>query len=73
MPDVMDSVQERELEVLSQQIAASRINSGVSAFFCEDCDAPISEARRTALAGVVRCVTCQEITEQHQKHFRKSK
>lgn len=72
MPDLMDLVQERELEVLSHRIAASRIASGVSAFVCEDCDMPISEARRTAFAGVVRCVPCQEITEQHQKHFRKS-
>ena len=71
MPDLMDSVQERALEVLSYQIAASRITNGVCAFVCEDCDMLISEARRTALASVMRCVLCQETTEQHQKHFRK--
>lgn len=71
MPDLMDSVQERALEVLSHQITASRLNCGVSAFVCEDCNMPISEARRTALAGVMRCVPCQEITEKQQKHFRK--
>jgi len=72
MPDLMDLVQERELEVLRHQIAASRITGGVSASICEDCDMPIPAARRAAFPGVMRCVPCQELTEQQQKHFRKS-
>lgn len=72
MPDLMDLVQERELEVLRHQIAASRITGGVSASICEDCDMPIPAARRAAFPGVMRCVPCQELIEQQQKHFRKS-
>lgn len=36
-----------------------RITSGESLSFCEDCDEPIPEARRKALPGVRRCITCQ--------------
>ncbi len=32
---------------------------------CEDCDAPIPEARR-ALGGVTRCVECAEIEERRR-------
>ncbi|CAH0210175.1 RNA polymerase-binding transcription factor DksA [Rahnella aquatilis] len=71
MPDLMDSVQERNLEILTHQVAAHRIHSnGVSASVCEDCDQPIPAARRTAFPCVVRCVSCQEIIEQKQKHYR---
>lgn len=71
MPDFMDLIQERNLKILANQVAANRINnSGVSAFVCEDCDQPIPAARRAAFPGVVRCVSCQEITEHQQKHFR---
>jgi phage/conjugal plasmid C-4 type zinc finger TraR family protein len=71
MPDLMDSVQERNLEILTHQVAAHCIHSnGVSASVCEDCDQPIPLARRAAFPGVVRCVPCQEITEQQKKHFR---
>lgn len=30
---------------------------------CEECDAPIPEARRKAVAGVRLCVTCQEASD----------
>lgn len=73
MPDLMDSIQQRNLDVLAGQIEARRINnSGVSASVCEDCAQPIPAARRAAFPGVVRCVSCQEITEMKQKHYRGS-
>ena len=71
MPDLIDSVQERNLEILTHQVAAHRIHSnGVSASVCEDCDQPIPLARRAAFPGVVRGVPCQEIPEQLKIHFR---
>lgn len=39
--------------------ARSRISTGESAEFCEECDNPIPEARRKAIPGVRLCVNCQ--------------
>jgi len=39
--------------------ARSRLTLGASLTACEDCDAPIPEARRRAVPGVRRCVPCQ--------------
>lgn len=42
------------------QRARSRLPSGDSLTHCEECDAPIPEARRKALPGVRLCVSCQQ-------------
>lgn len=42
------------------QRARSRLPSGESLTHCEECDAPIPEARRKALPGVRLCVSCQQ-------------
>ncbi|MDN6318148.1 MAG: DksA/TraR family C4-type zinc finger protein [Marinobacter sp.] len=39
--------------------ARSRLSTGESAEFCEECDNPIPEARRKAIPGVRLCVNCQ--------------
>ena len=39
--------------------ARSRLPRGESRETCEDCDEAIPEARRRAIPGVRRCVTCQ--------------
>ncbi len=44
--------------------ARSQLPQGAGALRCEDCDEPIPEARRKALPGVRRCVSCQEIADQ---------
>ncbi|MGC1100261.1 TraR/DksA family transcriptional regulator [Pantoea agglomerans pv. betae] len=64
MADSMDMAQARADELLARNIA-SVVNRPVSvaASFCEDCDAPIPEARRRAIHGVTRCVECQELKE----------
>ncbi|MEB6222851.1 TraR/DksA family transcriptional regulator [Pantoea agglomerans] len=64
MADSMDMAQARADELLARNIA-SVVNRPVSvaASFCEDCDAPIPEARRRAINGVTRCVECQELKE----------
>lgn len=70
--DLMDMAQEREELIRENQIQKARQPLGrlVSAFFCEECDAPIPEARRIAIPGVAVCVNCQEVTELKNKHYR---
>ncbi len=40
--------------------ARDRIARGPGRSHCEECEAPIPEARRAAVPGVRLCVTCQE-------------
>ena len=40
--------------------ARSQLPSGPGLMHCEECDAPIPEARRKAMPGVRSCVRCQE-------------
>ena len=40
--------------------ARSKLPQGESLHRCEECDTKIPEARRQAVAGVRRCVGCQE-------------
>ena len=71
MADAMDFAQQREQEDRERHInnARSRI-AAPSRFLCEECDAPIPEARRIAIQGVAFCVTCQEVIELKSKHYR---
>lgn len=48
------------------QRAKSRLPQGDSLSHCEECDAEIPAARRTAIAGVRLCVACQEAAEKTQ-------
>lgn len=71
MADAMDGVQECEQAERERHIQNARSRNAVaSRFTCEECEAPIPEARRAALPGVAFCVTCQEITELKSKHYR---
>jgi phage/conjugal plasmid C-4 type zinc finger TraR family protein len=49
------------------QRARAQLPKGPSLSQCEDCDAPIPEARRKALPGVRLCVSCQETIDREQK------
>ena len=40
--------------------ARSRMRRGPGLLHCEECDAPIPEARRKAVPGVRLCVQCQQ-------------
>jgi phage/conjugal plasmid C-4 type zinc finger TraR family protein len=40
--------------------ARSRLPSGPGLEHCEECDAPIPEARRKAVPGVRLCINCQQ-------------
>jgi len=46
--------------------ARSRLPVGLSLLFCEECDSPIPEARRKAVAGVRLCVECQSESDKRQ-------
>lgn len=49
--------------------ARSRLPRGESLTHCEDCGEEIPEARRRAVPGVRRCVTCQaEADAEQQAH-----
>ena len=71
MADFIDLAQAREQEDRERHINhARRRPASPSRFLCEDCEAPIPEARRMAVPGVALCVTCQEIAVMKSKHVR---
>ena len=71
MADAMDLAQQREQEDRERHISNARSrNAAPSRLLCEECDAPIPEARRVAISEVIFCVTCQQITELKLKHYR---
>lgn len=71
MADAIDLAQQHEREDCERHIrnARSRIVTP-SRILCEDCDAPIPEARRLAIPGVAYCATCQQLEELKAKHYR---
>ncbi len=48
------------------QRARSQLPKGESLAHCEECDAPIPEARRQAVPGVRLCVNCQAQADREQ-------
>lgn len=46
--------------------ARSRLRGGPALSRCEECDAPIPEARRRAVPGVRLCVACQEAADREE-------
>ncbi|AEY01298.1 hypothetical protein GU3_07710 [Oceanimonas sp. GK1] len=48
------------------QTARRRLGAGDSLSHCEECEAPIPEARRRAVPGVRLCIACQ--AEQEKQH-----
>ena len=49
--------------------ARSQLPRGESLQHCEECDAPIPEARRSAVPGVRLCVACQSEHDKQQSAF----
>lgn len=47
--------------------ARSQLPRGESLTHCEECDAPIPEARRQAVPGVRLCVACQSAHDKEQQ------
>jgi phage/conjugal plasmid C-4 type zinc finger TraR family protein len=72
MGDAMDRIQQHELEERERQISDARQSvPAPSNFICEECDTPISPARRMAIQGVTHCVFCQQKREMQRKHYRR--
>lgn len=71
MADAIDLAQQREQEDRERHIknACHRVVAP-SRFTCEECGAQIPEARRIAVQGVAFCVTCQEVNELKNKHYK---
>lgn len=46
--------------------ARSRLPTGPGLSRCEECDAPIPEARRRAVPGVRLCVACQSVRDREE-------
>jgi phage/conjugal plasmid C-4 type zinc finger TraR family protein len=46
--------------------ARAQLGKGKSLSHCEECEAPIPEARRTAIPGVRYCVDCQTALEKEE-------
>ena len=46
--------------------ARSQLRDGPGLTHCEECESPIPEARRKAVAGVRLCVACQEAEDRDQ-------
>lgn len=71
MADSMDLVQQRVEEELARNLANAKQHPiGASEFFCLSCDAEIPEAPRSALPGVSVCVTCKEVSELKNAHYK---
>ncbi|GAB2613140.1 DksA/TraR family C4-type zinc finger protein [Novilysobacter erysipheiresistens] len=47
--------------------ARGQLRQGPGLTHCEECDTPIPEARRKAVAGVRLCISCQE-AEDRERH-----
>jgi phage/conjugal plasmid C-4 type zinc finger TraR family protein len=47
--------------------ARSQLPQGPGLEHCEECDAPIPEARRKAVPGVRLCVACQEARDEEKR------
>jgi len=64
--DAADIASEREAIHREESLARARKAqaSGPSLDTCENCGAPIPEARQRAVPGCDRCVTCQKEREE---------
>lgn len=70
MSDDIDRASEREQELRADALRDQARRAGLlnktvadSATECEDCDDAIPMARRIAIPGCTRCVSCQQMAE----------
>lgn len=65
-----DGAEQEQIDAtVKDAIARARLNlrSGPSLKNCEECDAPIPEARRNAVPGVRLCLPCQDAADREQR------
>lgn len=71
MADSMDQVQARVQQELDRNLAnATSRPIMISEFFCQECGEDIPEARRRAVQCVTRCVSCQQLSELKNLHYK---
>jgi phage/conjugal plasmid C-4 type zinc finger TraR family protein len=65
------AVQDQIDSTLEDAVARVRneLPKGESLEFCEECEAPIPQARRKAIPGVRLCVNCQQEKDLHKSTF----
>ncbi|WP_163647643.1 DksA/TraR family C4-type zinc finger protein [Modicisalibacter sp. 'Wilcox'] len=65
------AVQEQIDSTIEDAVERSRsqLPRGESLTHCEECDAPIPQARREAIPGVRLCITCQSEADRRQSTF----
>lgn len=68
--DIADKAAQTEELFFNLALKKQQITPQFSEIFCIDCDEEIPEARRTAIQGVKRCITCQEIHEKRRKGYK---
>lgn len=66
MADAADITDERISAELEERLARRVRYEGISAEECGECGDEIPPARRLALPGVTRCVTCADIAERRR-------
>jgi phage/conjugal plasmid C-4 type zinc finger TraR family protein len=66
-----DAVQDQIDATVADAVARARSKrpKGLGLKHCEECDAPIPEARRKAVPGVRLCVTCQAERDREEGVF----
>jgi len=62
LQEQIDSTVEDGIQEARQRLR----NPGPSLAVCEECEAPIPEARRQAVPGVRLCIDCQAEEDRHQ-------
>lgn len=62
--DQIDSTIEDGINEARQRLQ----RQGPSLAFCDECEAPIPQARRDAVPGVRLCIECQTEADRHQAH-----
>lgn len=67
MNDIADRAQEEEVAFITNALRAHGQKQQKGLTHCEDCDTLIPIARRRAVAGCRRCVTCQHDFERLNK------
>ncbi|MHB8372207.1 MAG: TraR/DksA C4-type zinc finger protein [Thermoplasmataceae archaeon] len=67
MADIVDATQDRIEKEEQEVLRRARMDAGISAYMCHDCNAVIPEKRRLALPGVKFCRDCAGRREEEEK------
>lgn len=66
MDDIYRATDQHQRSI-DARLAARQQYQGTSATHCRDCEDPIPERRRVAIAGCQRCASCQQDHERRSR------